>query len=108
MKYLCLVYDERSASDETCEEQLHSDHVIAASPLQPASAALTVRVRNGALSIADGPFVAAPDQPGSFYLIEARDLNDAIRVASRIPAARIGCVEVRPIIEAPPCISTAR
>ena len=67
--------------------------------LQPVHTATTVRVRNGKMSTTDGPFAETKEQLGGYYLIEARDLNDAIQVASRIPSARIGSVEVRPIME---------
>jgi hypothetical protein len=67
--------------------------------LQPTPSATTVRIRNGQLSTTDGPFAETKEQLGGFYMIEARDLNDAIQVASRIPSARHGCIEVRPIAE---------
>ena len=82
---------------------------IAASPLQPVETATTIRVRNGTLTIHDGPATSAPEQLGGFYLIDARDLNDAIRVATRMPPARYGSVEVRPLKEICPdaCRSSA-
>jgi hypothetical protein len=61
--------------------------------------AVTVRVRNGKIATTDGPFAETKEQFGGYYLIEARDLNEAIQVASRIPGARMGCVEVRPVAE---------
>jgi hypothetical protein len=64
--------------------------------------ATTIRVRNGTLSITDGPFAETKEQLGGFYLIDARDLNDAIRVAARMPPARLGCIEVRPLNELDP------
>jgi len=81
------------------EELRQSGYSIASSLLQSAQAATTIRVRNGKLSIADGPFAKTKEQLGGFYLIEASDLNDAIRVASKMPPARLGCIEVRPIAE---------
>jgi hypothetical protein len=110
MKYLCLVYhDERStdALPETFLEEVleyqealrQGGYHIAASPLQPVETATTIRVRNGSVTIADGPATSAPEQVGGFYLIDARDLNDAIRVAARMPPARYGSVEVRPLKE---------
>lgn len=113
MKYLCLVYQESSAgslpeslSNETAsevpdhrEELRLSGYLIASSTLQSAQAATTVRVRNGRVSVSDVPFVEAKERLGEFYLIEAWDLNDAIRVASRIPSACIGRIEVRPLRE---------
>lgn len=65
----------------------------------PPDAATTVRVRNGRVSVTDGPWIETKDQLGGYYLIEARDLNEAIQVASRIPGAKFGCVEVRPVAE---------
>jgi hypothetical protein len=112
MKYLCLIYDEekkladRSKGDLEAlmgeyfaftEEIQKSGHFLGAEALQPVHTATTVRIRNGKLSTTDGPFAETKEQLGGFYLIEARDLNDAIRVASRIPSARLGSVEVRPI-----------
>ena len=114
MKYLCLIfvdeqmYDalpqseqnayikEHFALDDALREQ---GHLIVTEALQPAKSAATIKVRNGKLSITDGPFAETIEQLGGFYLIEARDLNDAIRIAAKIPSARIGTVEVRPILE---------
>jgi hypothetical protein len=84
------------------EELRQSGHYIASSPLHPAETATTIRVRNGKLSITDGPFAETREQLGGFYIIEARDLNDAIRVASKMPPARIGSIEVRPLQEFDP------
>jgi hypothetical protein len=72
---------------------------VAGDALQPTSSATTVRVRNGKVSTTDGPFAETKEQLGGFYLINAKDLNEAIQVASRIPSARWGEVEVRPIVE---------
>ena len=114
MKYLCLVYleektfnalprNERLAlSDEAmayCQELQKVGQLIAASPLHPVETATTVRVRNGKATTTDGPFAETKEQLGGFLLIDVRDLNDAIRVASKFPAARIGSVEVRPVKE---------
>ena len=113
MQYLCLVYQEAqldalSTSEydpimseirDYREELRQSGHYIASSFLQPVQAATTIRVRDGKLSISAGPFSETKQQLGGFYLIEARDLNDAIRVASRMPSTRLGCIEVRPIKE---------
>lgn len=112
MKYLCLVYvDEKKHSElsnqeiqNLIDESLDFDqalrsegYLIAAGPLQPVETATTVRVRNGKVSVTDGPFAETNEQIAGFVLIEARDLNEAIRVASRIPPARLGGVEVRPM-----------
>ena len=114
MKYLCLVYQEESSvaaypdgtCDATegealdhCEELKRSGHLIVSSALQSVKAATTVRVRNGRVSITDGPYAETKEQLGGFYLIEARDLNDAIRVASKMPSARQAYIEIRPVSE---------
>ena len=72
---------------------------MASNRLLPPDAAITVRVRNGKVSTTDGPYVETKEHLGGFYVIEARDLNEAVQIASRIPGARYGCVEVRPIAE---------
>jgi hypothetical protein len=105
MKYLCLVYGEESAimamppaeCVEYDAEIRASGHCIASEALQPVSTATTVRVRGGRLSVTDGPFAETKEQLAGFYLVEARDLNEAIQIAARIPPAQVGCVEVRPI-----------
>jgi hypothetical protein len=114
MKYLCLVYQDEaaiaaqpaSAYSALADEMLAYDdelrergYAIASAALQPAHAATTVRVRNGRVSIDDGPFAMTEEQLSGIYLIEARDLNDAIRVAARMPPARRGGIEVRPLKE---------
>jgi hypothetical protein len=108
MKYLCLIYGEETKleatphSNECLEydaELRESGHCIASEALQPVQTATTVRVRNGKLSITDGPFAETKEQLAGFYLIEAKDLNEAIQLASRIPPARVGSIEVRPIRE---------
>jgi hypothetical protein len=76
-----------------------SGHFLGGEALQPIQTATTVRVRNGKVSTTDGPFAETKEQLGGFYLINARDLNDAIQVASKIPSALLGSVEVRPIRE---------
>ena len=112
MQYLCLVYQEEAKLDalpaneyddlvrevlDYREELRQSGYYIVSSPLQPVQAATSIRVRNGTISITDGPFAETKEQLGGFYLIEARDLNDAIRVASNMPPARLGCIEIRPL-----------
>ncbi len=112
MKYLCLIYDEekkmaamsKSEGDAFMGEYFaftqdiqKSGHFVAGDALQPVHTATTVRVRNGKLSTTDGPFAETKEQLGGYYLIEARDLNDAIQVAARIPSAKVGSIEVRPI-----------
>ena len=110
MKYLCLVYMEEqklhAVPDRECaacgEGLMKGGHLIAAEALQPVETATTVRVRNGKVSVTDGPFAETKEQLAGFYLIEARDLNDAIQVAAKIPPAREGSVEVRPVRQLAP------
>jgi hypothetical protein len=107
MKYLCLVYGEEkkigAMSDDECmayDEALRTrGQCIASEALQPVQTATTVRVRNGKVSVSDGPFAETNEQLAGFYLVDARDLNDAIQIASEIPPARVGSIEVRPIRE---------
>ena len=107
MKYLCLVYiDEKQlehVDDSHCiaydEELRRGGYCIASEALQSVETATTVRVRNGKTSITDGPFAETKEQLAGFYLIDARDLNEAIQLAARIPPAREGSIEVRPIRE---------
>lgn len=110
MKYLCLVYLEeqklRAVPDRECMACgagfRESGLLVAAEALQPVDSATTVRIRHGKLSITDGPFAETKEQLAGFYLIEARDLNDAIQVAAKIPPAREGSIEVRPVRELDP------
>jgi hypothetical protein len=105
MKYLCLVYGAEEAlrgfDDAECvayDEGLRKDgYCIASEALQPVSTAATVRVRNGKVSVVDGPFAETKEQLAGFYLVDARDLNEAIQIAARIPPARAGSIEVRPV-----------
>ena len=117
MRYVCLVYlVERdmnaltgSESDACAAESLAYDdalrksgHLMAAQALQPVETATTIRVRNGKVSATDGPFAETKEQLGGFILIDARDLNDAIQIAAKIPMARRGSIEVRPVRELRP------
>jgi hypothetical protein len=110
MKYLCLVYlekDKWSAVPDrdcaTCGEAFRDRGVLlAAEPLHPVETAATVRVRNGQVSITDGPFAETKEQLAGFYLLDARDLNEAIQMAAKIPPAREGSIEVRPVRELQP------
>ncbi len=117
MRYLCLIYENESAFEAMppadagtifaeygafTEAIRQSGHYVRGDALQPTRTATTVRVRQGKVTTTDGPFAETKEQLGGYDLIEARDLNDAIQVASRIPAARFGCVEVRPILEMAP------
>ncbi len=113
MKFLCLICaekvmeqfseaDARKHFEEYVEftRDIHaSGHFLGGNRLLPRDTAITLRVRNGKVSTTDGPFAETKEQLGGYYLIEAKDLNEAIRIASRIPGARYGCVEVRPVAE---------
>ena len=110
MKYLCLVYIEKdklhAVHDRECKtfgDGLRKTGVLhAAEPLHPVETATTVRVRNGRVSVTDGPFTETKEQLAGFYVIEAVDLNEAINMASKIPPAREGSIEVRPVRELQP------
>ena len=110
MKYLCLVYEDEKTiaalSDsewsalvdenlDLCDELRTSGQFVSAAPLDSVTTAMTVRKRNGTVSAVDGPFAETKEQLGGYYLIEARDLDEAIRIAGRIPGARLGSIEVR-------------
>jgi hypothetical protein len=117
MQYLCLVYDDESAWEKMpraeaekifgefhayTESIRKSGHYVGGNALQPTRTATTVRVRQGKVATTDGPFAETKEQLGGYYLVEARDLNEAIQVAARIPGARLGSVEVRPVMELAP------
>ena len=110
MKYLCLVYleDEKlhAVPDSEClacgNGFRQSGVLVAAEALQPVGTASKVRIRNGRTTVTDGPFAETKEQLAGFYLIEARDLNDAIQAAAKIPPAREGSIEVRPVRELNP------
>src|SRR5262245_24834736 len=112
MKYLCLIYSDESQVQKLPQEDgdkmlaeyrafgesiKTSGHWIAGQRLHPVSSATTVRMRNGKLSTTDGPFAETKEQLGGFYMIEAKDLNEAIQIGSRIPGAKHGSIEVRPV-----------
>ncbi len=114
MKYLCLIYNQESNVSGLSPQEnqtlmgeyfqfttdiRNSGHYLGGEALQPVSTATTVRVRNGRISTTDGPFAETKEQLGGFYFIEARDLNDALQVAARIPSARMGAIEVRPVVD---------
>ena len=113
MKYLCLIYDEEQKMAKMSKEEgdkfmgeyfaftdgtKKSGHYIAGDALHPVHTATTVRIRNGKLSTTDGPFAETKEQLGGYYMIDAKDLNDAIQVASKIPSAKTGSIEVRPVM----------
>ena len=111
MKYLCLIYLDEKQLDampqaemnalnarhlELNDQLLDSGHFIEAEALEPAAATTCVRVRNGRTTLTDGPYAETKEMVAGFYFIEARDLNEAIQVASRFPSAPLGTIEVRP------------
>lgn len=105
MKYLCLVYldEQRLAElpDEDCvdfdAELRQSGHCLASEALESVQTATTIRVRDGKVAITDGPFAETKEQLAGFYMIEAPDLDEAIKLATRIPPAQVGSIEIRPI-----------
>jgi len=111
MKYMLLIYGDEQALSETERQdcyvestqlahQLHSSgQYLAANPLHPTSTATSVRVRHGKRLVTDGPFAETREQLGGYFLIDAKDLDEAIDIAGRIPMARKGTVEVRPVVE---------
>lgn len=111
MKYMLLVYFDEQALTETEREHCYvesaqlaqqlnsSGQYLHASPLHPISTATSVRVRDGKRLVTDGPFAETREQLGGYYLIDARNLDEAIRVAERVPVAQLGTVEIRPVLE---------
>lgn len=114
MKYLCLIYDQERDWDAMppgeadawlaeCmaagDEIEAAGHLVASEALHPVAAATTVRIRDGKLSVTDGPFAETKEHLGGFYLVEARDLDEAVRLAAKIPSARTGSIEVRPVVD---------
>ena len=107
MKYVCLVYGEEkkigAMTDDDCmayDQSLRkTGRCVASEALQPVHTAKTVRVREGKLSVVDGPFTETKDCLAGFYLIEAADMNDAIQIATKIPPAEVGSIEIRPVRE---------
>ena len=111
MRYMLLIYGDEQALDQTELEQCYQEsaqlthqihatgNYLAAAPLHPTSTATSVRVRGGKRLVTDGPFAETREQLGGYYLIQASNLDEAIAIASRIPMARRGTVEIRPVIE---------
>jgi len=105
MKYLCLVYLDEKRLDELPDEDCvafdtavrKSGHCLASEALESVHTATTVRVRRGRVAVTDGPFAETKEQLAGFYMIEARNLNEALHLAAKIPPARVGSIEVRPI-----------
>lgn len=113
MKYLCLIYEAEAVAAQRTEQQNQevmqayfdftnsineSNHFVAGEPLMPTETATTVRIRDGETLVTDGPFAETKEQLGGYYLIEAENLDEALGVASRIPSAKTGSIEVRPIM----------
>jgi hypothetical protein len=113
MKYMLLAYlDEKVLNEEeyrdcyvksaTLSRELHeSGHYVAAAPLHPVATATSVRVRDGKRLVTDGPFAETREQLGGYYIIEAANLDEALKIAERVPPAKFGTVEVRPVLEIP-------
>ena len=111
MRYMLLIYGDEQVWDEAGREQCYQESVqlaralksagqfLATAPLHPTATATSVRVRDGKRLVTDGPFAETREQLGGFFLVDARDLDEALRIAERIPAARMGTVEVRPVVE---------
>ena len=111
MRYMLLIYGDEQALSETERQQCYREsaelaqqidatgHYVTAAPLHPTSTATSVRVREGKRLVTDGPFAETREQLGGFFMIEAPDLDQAMAIAERIPMARQGTVEIRPVIE---------
>jgi hypothetical protein len=111
MRYMLLVYLDEQGLDETEREQCYIDSAqltqelnssgqyLAASPLHPTSTATSVQVRDGRRHVTDGPFAETREQLGGYFLIDAKDLDEAIGIAARIPGAKLGTIEIRPVME---------
>ena len=111
MKYMLLVYLAENAMDENVRQRCYvesaqlaqdlsaSGKYLAASPLHPVSTATSVQVRNGKRLVTDGPFAETREHLGGYYLVDARDLDEAMSIAERIPGARYGTIEIRPVLE---------
>ena len=113
MKYLLMIYEEEKVWEKIndaekgkifgeymqfTKEIQDSGNYLGGNPLKPTSTATTVRLRNGKQMVTDGPFAETKEQLGGYYLVEAKDLDEAIKIAARIPGAKIGSIEVRPIL----------
>lgn len=113
MKYMLLIYYDEQTLSEAEREQCFGESAqlaheldangqyVAANPLHPTSAATSVRMRNGKRLVTDGPFAETREQLGGYFLIEAKNLDEAVGIAARIPMALKGTVEVRPVVEIP-------
>jgi hypothetical protein len=113
MQYMCLIYDDEQVWQGMSEDERNtvfgeygtftqsiqeSGNMVAGDALQPTSTATTVRIRNGETLMTDGPFAETKEQLGGYYLIDAKDADEALAIAARIPSARYGSIEVRPVM----------
>jgi hypothetical protein len=113
MQYLCLIYDDENTWETLPEDErrtIYTDYekftqaiqdsgnYVSGEQLQPVSTATTVRIRDGKTLVTDGPFAETKEQLGGFYMIEANDADEALKIAERIPSARYGSIEVRPVV----------
>ena len=116
MKYMLLIHDEEKAWAKLTESDMNamkaeygqftqgivaSGNFLAGAQLRPISTATSVKVRDGKRLVTDGPFAETREQLGGYYLVEAKDLDEAISIAAKIPSARVGTIEVRPVVEMP-------
>ena len=120
MKYMLLVYGNEQTWDDAGRDACYfesaqlaqdlnaSGHFLATAPLHPVSTATSVRMRGGKRLVTDGPFAETYEQLGGFFLVDAKDLDEAIEIAGRIPGGRVGTVEVRPVLEVPGLPTAAR
>ena len=111
MKYMLLVYLEEGALSDTEREHCYvesaalardlssSGKYVASGPLHPVATATSVRVRNGQRLVTDGPFAETREQLGGYYIIDAKDLDEAMSIAERVPPAKVGTIEIRPVLE---------
>jgi hypothetical protein len=114
MEYMLLIYDSESDNKNRSDEahkQIFGEYMTftkdlqqsgkmkSGAPLEPSSAATTVRVRNGKTAVTDGPFAETKEQLGGYYLVEAKDLDEAISIAAKIPSSKFGSIEVRPVMK---------
>jgi hypothetical protein len=118
MKYMLLIYMDERAMDEGERAQCFVDSTqlandlaaggqyLGASPLHPVATATTLQLREGKRIVTDGPFAETREQLGGYFLVDARDLDEALSIAARIPAAKVGTVEIRPVVELPDLPST--
>jgi hypothetical protein len=120
MKYMLLIYGDENALSETERQECYAESTklvhdihskgqyLAANPLQPTAMATSIRMRDGKRLVTDGPFAETREQLGGYFLVEAKNLDEAIAIAARIPMARKGTVEVRPVMEIPGLPSVKR